>query len=199
MGTIDDPKYAKLAKLAKDGREVTLWGYQTRREIPDWVFSQIHTLLNDIIKDGNTYPIEEELDVAGFEAYYCPHFIAVLFDGHVADVQQGPLLGENSVMGAFYIKPNYVGRSSHICNGGFIVKPEFRGLGCGDFMGESYVEWAPRLGFKSSIFNLVYANNPGSYRIWDKLGFTRIGVIPQAGRLRDSPELVDAIIFNKVF
>jgi len=34
------------------------------------------------------------------------------------------------------------------------------------------------------MFNLVFHTNIPSIKIWDSLGFTKIGVVPQAGRLK---------------
>ena len=48
-------------------------------------------------------------------------------------------------LGSFYIKPNYPGRSSHVCNGGFLVTDAARNKGVGRLMGEGYLEWAPQL------------------------------------------------------
>jgi len=36
---------------------------------------------------------------------------------------------------SYYIKPNYQGRSSHVCNGGFVVPESSRGLGIGGIAG----------------------------------------------------------------
>ena len=66
------------------------------------------------------------------------------------------------------------------------------------------------LGYKYSVFNLVYVNNIASVKIWDSLGFTRAGLVPKAGRLRKVPgagpeqdseeeEYVDAILFWRDF
>jgi RimJ/RimL family protein N-acetyltransferase len=44
---------------------------------------------------------------------------------------------------------------------------------------------------------LVFANNPASIRIWEKLGFSVIGRVPKAARLANSEELVDALIFGR--
>lgn len=49
------------------------------------------------------------------------------------------------------------------------------------------------------MFNLVFANNIPSIRIWEKLGFSVLGRIPGAGRLANSDELVDALVFGKSF
>ena len=53
-------------------------------------------------------------------------------------------------------------------------------------------------GYTYSVFNLVYETNVASCRIWDALGFKRIGRIKGCGNLRSSPDaLVDAIIYGR--
>lgn len=53
-------------------------------------------------------------------------------------------------------------------------------------------------GYTYSVFNLVYETNVASCRIWDALGFKRIGRIKGCGNLRSHPdELVDAIIYGR--
>lgn len=59
-------------------------------------------------------------------------------------------------LGTFYVKPNYPGRSSHICNGGFIVTDAARNRGVGRLMGEGYLEWAPKL---VSFFHYAFLNS----------------------------------------
>lgn len=123
----------------------------------------------------------------------------------------------SDLLGCFYIKPNFPGRCAHVCNGGFIANPKYRGLGVGTFMGEAFKRlgkscyyfvssshlcelfvWGvgKDLGFKSSLFNLVFANNIASVRLWRKLGFTELAIIPQAASLVGSAELVDAYQFH---
>lgn len=53
-------------------------------------------------------------------------------------------------------------------------------------------------GYTYSVFNLVYETNVASCRIWDALGFKRIGRIKSCGNLRSHPDdLVDAIIYGR--
>lgn len=59
--------------------------------------------------------------------------------------EQGGVGWEGRCLGTFYIRPNYPGRSSHVCNGGFIVTDAARNRGVGRLMGEGYLEWAPKL------------------------------------------------------
>jgi len=84
-----------------------------------------------------------------------------------------------------------------------MIPPPHRQFGYGMTLGKSYLYYGPLLGYKASVFNLVYANNTGSLRIWDSLGFTRAGLIPRAGRLRradgNGEEWVDSIIYYRSF
>ncbi|KAF2446231.1 hypothetical protein P171DRAFT_519794 [Karstenula rhodostoma CBS 690.94] len=103
----------------------------------------------------------------------------------------------------YYIKPNYPGRSSHLCNGGFMVPSSTRGLGLGRIAARSFCFYGPAAGYRGSVFNLVYANNEASVRLWTKLGFTNVGKIPEAGRLKkvdgDGEEYVDAWVVHGDF
>jgi ribosomal protein S18 acetylase RimI-like enzyme len=59
-------------------------------------------------------------------------------------------------------------------------------------MGTSFLHYAPALGYRGSVFNLVYADNPASLRIWDRLGFQRVGLIPGAGKRTRTVDAADA-------
>lgn len=99
---------------------------------------------------------------------------------------------------SYYIKPNYPGRSGHICNAGFIVSPQARGQGLGSIAGLSYLYYGPACGYLGSVFNLVYASNQASARIWERLGFQIVGTVPKAGRLKTKAdgdeEYIDALV-----
>lgn len=102
-----------------------------------------------------------------------------------SDVSTDPSIDWNNLVAfSYYIKPNYPGRSSHLCNGGFMVPHAMRGLGLGTIAGRSFLFYAPHAGYRGSVFNLVYRNNEASVRIWEQLGFQLIGTIPGAGRMK---------------
>jgi hypothetical protein len=53
-----------------------------------------------------------------------------------------------------------------------MIPPLHRQFGYGMTLGKSYLHYGPLLGYKASVFNLVYANNAGSLRyahatLWD--------------------------------
>jgi GNAT superfamily N-acetyltransferase len=144
----------------------------------------MRSALNYEIRKGNTYPQEEELSPSQFQSYFISHY------AFIAKAESG------EIYGFFYIKPNFPGRSSHICNGGFVVVPPHQGKGVGRLLGQAYLYLARDLGFRGSFFNLVYESNVPSLRLWTGLGFTKAGRIPQAGRLllpNGEEEYIDAI------
>lgn len=117
-----------------------------------------------------------------------------LFEGFAAILVEGeytPKCGERPqefwhgcFLGYFYVKPIYVGRSSHVCNGGFVVDHRRRGLGLGKEMGKQYLAYVPLLGYLYSVFNLVYGTNVASWKIWDLLRFERIGYVKNVAVLK---------------
>lgn len=153
----------------------------------------------EIIK-GDTYPMLEPMSSDKFASYWFQNFGAIMLLGNIQkpeDVVEGKDWSKEC-LGSFYIKPNYPGRSSHICNAGFLVTDASRNRGVGRLMGEAYLNWAPKLGYSYSVFNLVYETNVASCRIWDALGFKRIGKVPKCGNLKSYPgRLVDAIIYGR--
>ena len=93
------------------------------------------------------------------------------------------------------MKPNFPGRSSHICNGGFITNKKYRGLGIATTMGKAYLRISKDLGYKGSLFNLVFESNQPSIKIWEKLGFIHIGTIPNSANLKNIDGFVDARMY----
>ena len=89
--------------------------------------------------------------VSTFGTYWFQNFGAIMLLGEVESVEQvwemenGGEEWERVCLGSFYVKPNYPGRSSHVCNGGFLVTEAARNKGVGRLMGEGYLEWAPKL------------------------------------------------------
>ncbi|KAI1634554.1 hypothetical protein F4809DRAFT_665398 [Biscogniauxia mediterranea] len=152
------------------------------------------------IEGGDTYPMIDPMPFEKFSAYWLQNFAGIMLLGQIdspEDVVEGKDWSREC-LGSFYIKPNYPGRSSHVCNAGFLVTEAARNRGVGRLMGETYIDWAPKLGYSYSVFNLVYETNVASCRIWDALGFKRIGRVKGCGNLKSYPDrLIDAIIYGR--
>ncbi|KAL0484942.1 L-azetidine-2-carboxylic acid acetyltransferase [Acrasis kona] len=152
--------------------------------------SKLHEMLNHEIRNGNSYPQEAELTREQWKAYF------LSAEAFVSKNEEG------EVMGTFYIKPNFPGRCSHICNGGFITAINHRRKGAAKAMAQAFLILAPALGYKASMFNLVFETNVASVELWKSLNFQQIGRVPNAGRLKNArgeEQFVDALIFYNDF
>ncbi|BFZ64282.1 hypothetical protein YB2330_005425 [Saitoella coloradoensis] len=155
--------------------------------------------MNDEIERGDTYPMESPFTLEAFGAYWFGTFCVVLFKILPPLDPEAEFDWAANVLGTFYIKPNYPGRCSHVCNAGFLVPHAGRGMGNAHVLAAAFEHYAPKLGYRQSIFNLVFETNVASLKIWDSHGFERVGRVPGAGRLKGQDKLVDAIIFSKIF
>ncbi|KZS87203.1 acyl-CoA N-acyltransferase [Sistotremastrum niveocremeum HHB9708] len=192
--------------------KITIY-HLTLETAPEALLRLMYSDFQAEVEAGMTYPQEGDLSLEQFSAYYFAADVLVAIsqvdqDGNAElteeiEVARKGRSWEEAYVGCYYVKPNYPGRSSHICNAGFMVPARHRAKGYGRLLAASYLHYAPLLGYEASVFNLVYTNNAASIRLWDRLGFTRAGLIPRAGRLKTADgkgeEFVDAIIFYKRF
>lgn len=176
-----------LYKVLKNGTTVEL-DYIKPQE-----YEEVRTLLNLIIDEGKTYPQKQPLSQPDFAAYWLSK------DAFVVRVAgEDCTYKPQTILGSFYIKPNFPGRCSHICNAGFIVQPELRGRGIGRFMGESMLLIAAQLGYQAVMFNLVFETNIPSITLWQSLGFDIIGSIPNAAKLVDGKVIKGLMMYKEV-
>jgi hypothetical protein len=122
---------------------------QSPDSIPNALVEHMLATFNAEIEAGDTYPMLDPLTTDQFRKYWFGNFGAVMvlgqFESRDAAIEAiGQDWGKNT-LGGFYVKPNYPGRCSHICNAGFIVCQGTRGKGVGKVLGETYVNWAPKL------------------------------------------------------
>ncbi|KKF93169.1 Protein SPT10 [Ceratocystis platani] len=185
----------------KDGSDATLFPFASVTEVPEDLILFLQKLLNHEIIHGETYPMAKALDRDEFAAYWFSSFNGVMLRGKITSIDQIRTTENlnNNCLGSFCIKPNYPGHSNHICNGAFLVNTLIRNQGVGKFLGQAFLKWAPLLGYTNSVFNLVYESNRVSCRLWESLGFKRLGRIPRARYLKASDEPVDAIIYGYDF
>ena len=103
-----------------------------------------------------------------------------------------------AMAGAFYLKPNWPGRARQVANAGFIVAPQWRGKGLGWLLGATMLDYARHLGYRSVIFNLVFSENVGARRLWERLGFKELAVVPGAVRKNDGTYQDAVIMFQSL-
>lgn len=157
---LEQLKYIPYKTALRNGKKVEIGPFT---EI-EWARGM--ELMNLIIREGKSWPFVDEFEtMEGYRSYFLSHAAFVVRSIDEKD--------SGSVLGCFYIKPNFPGRCSHICNGGFITAPEYRRMGVATLMGTAFCRLAKDLGYKSSYFNLVFRSNKASVGLWEKLNFER--------------------------
>ncbi|KAG7535963.1 hypothetical protein FFLO_03561 [Filobasidium floriforme] len=219
-----------LSYTLPDERRLTCFPV-TRETLPEGAGEYLWGLFNEELATGKTYPQEAPVTLPDFLSYFfgatcilgivssspsspsssstseeeCKSVEDPTKDSPSENITiEEAVEGrgwEECLVGCYYIKPNYPGRSSH--NAGFLIAHNTRGMKIGFTLAKSYLIYAPKLGYRGSVFNLVYKTNKASLAIWDKLGFNRVGLIPAAGRLitgeNGEEEYVDAVVIHKSF
>ncbi len=137
---------------------------------------------NEVVQEGAAFPQMECLDAESGYAF----FAAQSFTGVAFDEEAGEMVG------LYILHPNNVGRCGHICNASYAVRADRRGQHIGEALVRDCMKKGRELGFRILQFNAVVASNQAALRLYGRLGFTRLGVIP-GGFLNRNGEYEDII------
>lgn len=170
-----------LEARLRDGQPVSL------RLAGEESVGPLKELYRMVVEEGTSYPHDRFPNHEDFLDYW--------FSGKstVAAYLSGETAGTGQLVGAFYLKPNWPGRARLVANAGFVVAPAWRRQGLGWLLGATMLRYARDLGYRSVVFNLVFAENEPARRLWRKLGFEDVGRLPSAVR-KDDGTYQDAII-----
>ena len=147
---------------------------EVRAYTPDDLPAMIR-IWNEVVEDGVAFPQEELLDeITGAE-----FFAAQTYNAVAVEKTSG------QVIGLYILHPNNVGRCGHICNASYAVRRDFRGEHIGEKLVLDCLAQAKVKGFRIMQFNAVVANNTHALHLYERIGFTRLGVIPQGFRMPD--------------
>ena len=130
---------------------------------------------NQVVEDGAAFPQTETLTEESGHAF----FEEQSFTGIACEESSG------DVLGIYILHPNNVGRCGHICNASYAVKSGLRGQHIGEALVRHCMEQAKKLGFGILQFNAVVKTNLPALRLYKKLGFVQLGVIPGGFRMKD--------------
>lgn len=129
----------------------------------------IWEILAAIIKTGDAFtysPAASQADMLGYWLAENKHTYTALLD--------------DRVVGTFFIQDNQPGLGAHVANAGYATAPGFYGRGIAREMGLFSLAEARKLGYLAMQFNIVVKTNVRAVRLWQHLGFTIIGEIPDA-------------------
>ncbi|MEE0872172.1 MAG: GNAT family N-acetyltransferase [Ruminococcus sp.] len=135
---------------------------------------QMITIWNQVVEDGIAFPQEELLTEGTGEAF----FASQSWCGVAADES-----GE--VVGLYILHPNNVGRCGHICNASYAVSAKRRGEHIGEKLVMDCIAQAKKIGFSILQFNAVVESNIHARHLYERIGFTQLGVIPNGFRMKD--------------
>ncbi len=135
--------------------------------IADAEHDALFDLFTHVVDSGEGYPHAPPLTRGMFESTW------------VTSVSLTVVARLDTVVGAYYLKPNFPGRAAHIANAGYVVASGSRRRGIGRLLVEDSLWRAPLLGFDAMQFNLVFSNNPAR-ALYEELGWRQIGLIPGA-------------------
>ena len=130
---------------------------------------------NQVVEDGVAFPQEEMLN----EETGRDFFEEQSYTGIAYDEKSG------EIAGLYILHPNNVGRCGHICSASYAVRRDVRGCHIGEKLVTHCLETAKTLGFKILQFNAVVRSNTYALRLYKKLGFVQLGIIPGGFRMKD--------------
>ena len=149
----------------------------------DW--PAVWSILEPVFRAGDTYGIDPGISESAARETWVTSPTATFVCHHAGEL-----------VGTYYIKPNHPGPGSHVCNCGYVVAPGARGRGVATAMCEHSQAEAVRLGFRAMQYNLVASTNQSAVRLWEKLGFQRVGTLPGAFHHPEEGD-VDAFVMFK--
>ena len=130
---------------------------------------------NQVVEDGIAFPQMDMLD----EKTGLDFFESQTYTGIAYNAENG------SIVGLYILHPNNVGRCGHLCNSSYAVKSDCRGHHIGEKLVRHSIEQGKRSGFRILQFNAVVKSNLSALHLYEKLGFVKLGVIPEGCLMKD--------------
>ena len=129
---------------------------------------------NAVVEAGDAFPQTEPLaDDAQARTFFGGQtHTAVAADGE-------------GIAGLYILHPNNIGRCGHIANASFAVRPGARGRGMGEALVRDCMARGAEYGFRILQFNAVVASNSSAIRLYERLGFRRLGRVEGGFRRPD--------------
>ena len=143
---------------------------------------QMIRVWNEVVEDGIAFPQIECLDEKRGAEFFGSQ-------SHCGVAENN---GSGEILGLYILHPNNVGRCGHICNASYAVTSKARGNRIGETLVRDSIEQGKAHGFRILQFNAVVRSNTAARKLYEKLGFTPLGVIPN-GFLQKNGNYVDIV------
>lgn len=143
-------------------------------------------ILEPIIRAGETYTLDRDLEREQALAYWCS-------DRHDTFVAEE----EGRFVGTYYLRANQSGGGNHVANCGYMTSPASTGRGVARAMCEHSLRHAKNRGFRAMQYNFVVSTNHRAVRLWQSFGFHIVGRLPEAFR-HPTAGYVDAYVMYRM-
>ena len=151
-----------------------------RKLMPSDLYGAIK-VWNEVVAAGDAFPQTELLNNNTAAEF----FNSQTFTGVAENEKQ-------EIVGVYILHPNNVGRCGHISNASYAVLSSARGQKVGEKLVRHCLATAKERGFKILQFNAVVATNVPALKLYEQLGFIKLGVIA-GGFCAKNGEYVDII------
>jgi ribosomal protein S18 acetylase RimI-like enzyme len=145
------------------------------RQYKDSDLSPMIDIWNQVVEEGVAFPQLDYLDDITGQAFFEEQtYTAVAEDEDT-----------HKIHGLYILHPNNIGRCGHICNASYAVGRDSRGQQIGEKLVVDCLEQGKKHGFQILQFNAVVASNTRARRLYERLGFQQLGVIPGGFFMKD--------------
>lgn len=145
----------------------------------------IWAILQPVIRAGETYALDATMSEHAALDYWLGTEKTTLV------VEE-----DGQILASYYLRANQAGGGSHVCNCGYMTAVHATGRGIARAMCQHSMAYAKTQGYLAMQFNFVVSNNHRAVALWQSLGFTIIGRIPQ-GFNHPVDGLVDALVMHQ--
>ena len=135
----------------------------------------MNKIWNEVVEDGIAFPQTELLDEQSGAAFFSEQTYCAVAE----NTESGRILG------LYILHPNNVGRCGHICHASYAVSRDARGLHIGEKLVLDCLAQGKAHGFRILQFNAVVRTNTHARHLYERLGFTQLGVIPGGFLMKD--------------
>ncbi|EDS09011.1 GNAT family N-acetyltransferase [Anaerotruncus colihominis] len=156
----------------------------TIRQYTEKDLAAVTKIWNEVVAEGNAFPQDTPFTPEEARAFFASQtFTGVAESG-------------GRIVGFYILHPNNAGHCAHIANASYGVSSEARGTGMGERLVRHSLEMCRKHGFVGLQFNAVVSSNTAAIRLYEKLGFVRIGTAKNGYRFKDG-HYEDLFLFNK--
>lgn len=144
---------------------------------------QMLPIWNFVVGEANAFPQMEPLTLQKAADFFAEQSFT------------GVAENDGEIVGLYILHPNNIGRCGHIANASYAVKNGMRGQHIGEQLVRHSLLTGKELHFRILQFNAVVASNASAIHLYEKIGFQRIGMVPE-GYFTSSGTYEDIILYQ---